>query len=211
MLRFHPPRFADYIIYELHVGTFAGRNDHLNKAWTTFRDIESKFGYIREMGFNCIQLMPIHEFAFERSWGYNPASFFAPESSYGTPQSLKHMVESAHRHGLAVILDVVYNHAGPGDNVLHEFDGYTHEGGIYFEGGPMTPWGRGPAWWKSEVKEFFYQNARQWLRDYGMDGLRFDVTTQINGNDLRVVMDRLRASFRIATSLPSTCPIIPGS
>ncbi|MDX1929784.1 MAG: alpha-amylase family glycosyl hydrolase [Pirellulaceae bacterium] len=192
---FEPPRFKDYLIYELHVGSFAGRNDDIQTAWATFRDVENKLGYVKSLGFNCIELLPIHEFAWDRSWGYNPASFFAPESSYGTPTDFKHFVNAAHHHGLAVILDVVYNHAGPGDNVLYEFDGFKHEGGIYFEGGPMTDWGRGPAWWKREVKEFFYQNARQWLGEYEMDGLRFDVTTQINGNDLGVVIKRLREEF----------------
>lgn len=194
-VEFEPPRFKNYIIYELHVGTFAGRNDHDPKDWAKFRDIESKLGYIKDLGFNCIELLPIHEFAWDRSWGYNPASFFAPESSYGSPADLKHLVNSAHSHGLAVILDVVYNHAGPGDNVLFEYDGFTRDGGIYFEGGSMTHWGRGPAWWKREVKDYFYQNARQWLAYYDFDGLRFDVTTQINGNDLSVVVKRLRDEF----------------
>ena len=115
---FNPPRFADYLIYELHIGSFAGRNDDINKDWSTFRDIETKLDYIKELGFNCIELMPVHEFAWDRSWGYNPASFFAPESSYGSPADFKHLVNAAHRLGLAVILDVVYNHAGPGDNVI---------------------------------------------------------------------------------------------
>ena len=193
--KFKTPRFADFLIYEMHIGTFAGRNDDINKDWATFRDIAHKLGYIKELGFNCIELLPVHEFAWDRSWGYNPASFFAPESSYGSPADFRYLVNSAHELGLAVILDVVYNHAGPGDNVLFEFDGFTPEGGIYFEGGPMTDWGRGPAWWKREVKDFFYQNARQWIVDYHVDGLRFDVTTQINGNDLRVVMDQLRTEF----------------
>jgi 1,4-alpha-glucan branching enzyme len=70
------------------------------------------------MGFDCIELLPIHEYAMERSWGYNPASFYAPESSYGSPYALAHLIDTAHRTGLAVILDVVYNHAGPGDNLL---------------------------------------------------------------------------------------------
>jgi 1,4-alpha-glucan branching enzyme len=131
----------------------------------------------------------------DRSWGYNPASFFAPESSYGSPYNLAHFVDAAHRNGLAVIFDVVYNHAGPGDNVLWEFDGYGNEGGIYFEGGQMTDWGRGPAWWKREVQDFFYQNARMFFEDYHADGLRFDVTTQINGEHLRLVIDRLRRDF----------------
>jgi 1,4-alpha-glucan branching enzyme len=192
---FQTPRFENFIIYELHIGSFAGRNDHFNKGWASFLDIQSKLGYIRDMGFNCVEFLPLHEFAHDRSWGYNPASFFAPESSYGSPYTLKRLVDAAHRHGLAVIFDVVYNHAGPRDNVLYEYDGFTHEGGIYFEGGGPTDWGRGPAWWKYEVKDFFYQNARQWIVDYHVDGLRFDVTTQINGNDLRVVMNRLRNEF----------------
>ena len=208
LVPFEPPRFKDYLIYELHIGTFAGRNDDVEKDWSMFSDIERKLGYIKELGFNCIGLLPIHEFAWDRSWGYNPASFFAPESSYGSPSDFKQLVDSAHSHGLAVILDVVYNHAGPGDNVLYEFDGFTHEGGIYFEGGPITDWGRGPAWWKREVKDFFYQNARQWLADYRVDGLRFDVTTQINGNDLSVVMGQLRTEFPnryfIAEHLPDS-------
>jgi 1,4-alpha-glucan branching enzyme len=192
---FETPRFENFIIYEGHIGSFAGRGDHVNKSWATFQEVESKFSYIREMGFNCIELLPVHEYHMDRSWGYNPASFFAPESSYGSPYNLMHFVDAAHRHGLAVIFDVVYNHAGPNDNVLWEFDGYTHEGGIYFEGGQMTQWGRGPAWWKREVQDFFYQNARMFFEDYHADGLRFDVTTQINGEHLKLVVDRLRRDF----------------
>jgi 1,4-alpha-glucan branching enzyme len=192
---FETPRFENFLIYELHVGSFAGRNDSFDKPWAAFRDIESRLGYIREMGFSCIELLPVHEYALERSWGYNPASFFAPESSYGSPYNMAHLVDSAHRAGLAVLFDVVYNHAGPDDNVLYEFDGYTHEGGIYFEGGQQTDWGRGPAWWKREVQDYFYQNARMFFEQYHADGLRFDVTTQINGNNLRVVVDRLRQEF----------------
>lgn len=192
---FDTPRFENFVIYQFHVGTFAGRNDPFDKQWSTFQDVESKFPYIREMGFNCIEPLPIHEFSQDRSWGYNPASFFAPESSYGSPYNLAHFVDAAHRHGLAVIFDMVCNHAGPADNVLWEFDGYTHEGGIYFEGGKMTDWGRGPAWQKQEVQDFFYQNARMFFEDYHADGLRFDVTTQINGNHLKLVVGRLRSEF----------------
>jgi 1,4-alpha-glucan branching enzyme len=192
---FQTPRFENFIIYQFHIGSFAGRGDQFNKAWSDLQDVESKFSYIREMGFNCVQPLPVHEFAMDRSWGYNPASFFAPESAYGSPYNLVHFVDAAHGHGLAVIFDVVYNHAGPGDNVLWEFDGYVNEGGIYFEGGMMTDWGRGPAWWKREVRDFFYQTARMFFEDYRADGLRFDVTTQINGEHLRLVVDRLRRDF----------------
>jgi 1,4-alpha-glucan branching enzyme len=192
---FRTPAFENFIIYQFHVGSFAGRADQFGHELATFQDVESKFSYIREMGFNCIEPLPVHEFAMDRSWGYNPASFFAPESSYGSPHDLAHFVDTAHGHGLAVIFDVVYNHAGPGDNILWEFDGYTNEGGIYFEGGQPTHWGRGPAWWKQEVQDFFYQNARMFLEEYCADGLRFDVTTQINGEHLKLVLNRLRQEF----------------
>jgi 1,4-alpha-glucan branching enzyme len=198
---FTPPRFENFIIYQFHVGTFAGRNDEFAKDWATFQDVESKLGYIRELGFNCIQPLPVHEFAADRSWGYNPASFFAPESSYGTPDELRHLVDAAHRQGLAVIFDVVYNHAGPGDSVIWQFDGYANSvggepgGGVYFEGGQMTSWGQGPAFQKPEVQDFFYQNARMFLEEYRADGLRFDATTQINGVHLAQVVGRLRQDF----------------
>lgn len=192
---FQTPAFGDFLIYQFHVGSFAGRNDEFNKSSATFQDCEAKFSYIRELGFNCIQPLPVHEFAMDRSWGYNPASFFAPETAYGSPYNLGRFVDSAHRHGLAVIFDVVYNHAGPGDNVLWEFDGHDNQGGIYFEGGQWTSWGRGPAWGKPEVQDFFYRNARMFFEQYNADGLRFDVTTQINGEHLKLVVDRLRREF----------------
>lgn len=205
---FKTPPFENFIIYQLHVGSFAGWGDGIDKTWSTFKDIESKLTYIQEMGFNCLELLPIQEYAQNRSWGYNPASYFAPESSYGSPDDLKSLVNAAHRQGLAMIFDVVYNHAGPGDNVLWEFDGYQQgEGGIYFEGGQTTDWGRGPAWWKREVQDFFYQNARMYFEDYHADGLRFDVTTQINGLHLQLVIERLRQDFPdkylIAEHLPA--------
>lgn len=193
---FETPGFEDFIIYQLHIGSFCGREDEFSKAWGTFADIESKLSYVRELGFNCIQPLPVQEFAMDRSWGYNPASFFAPESSYGSPFNLSQLVDAAHRHGLAVIFDVVFNHAGPHDNALWDFDGHTNEdGGIYFENGQMTSWGRGPAWWKREVQDYFHQCARMYLEDHRADGLRFDVTTQINGEHLKLVMDRLRHEF----------------
>jgi 1,4-alpha-glucan branching enzyme len=192
---FRTPAFENFLIYQFHVGSFAGRNDHLNKDQATFLDVESKLDDIRDLGFNAIQPLPVHEFAWDRSWGYNPASFFAPESAYGSPYNLAHLVDQAHRRGLAVLFDVVYNHAGPGDNALWAYDGFDHEGGIYFEGGRMTDWGRGPAWWKREVQDYFYQNARMFLEEYRADGLRFDVTTQIDGTQLAIVVDRLRRDF----------------
>jgi 1,4-alpha-glucan branching enzyme len=195
---FDPPRFEDYLIYQFHVGTFAGRGDEHATGWATFAQVESKLGYIREMGFNCIQPLPVQEYAMDRSWGYNPATFFAPESSYGSPAELRSLVDAAHDKGLAVVFDVVYNHFGDRDNVLWQYDGYSRSpgsGGIYVEGGQPTPWGEGPAWWREEVQDYFLQNARMYLAEYRADGLRFDATTLINGLFLREVVGRLREEF----------------
>ena len=135
---FDPPRFENFLVYQFHVGTFAGRGDEHGIGWATFEQVESKLGYIKELGFTCVEPLPVQEYAMDRSWGYNPATWFAPESSYGSPAQLRHFVDAAHRAGLAVIFDVVYNHFGDSDNVLWDYDGYTHEGGIYREGGQDT-------------------------------------------------------------------------
>ncbi|GAB5401862.1 MAG: alpha-amylase family glycosyl hydrolase [Aureliella sp.] len=197
---FTTPAPSDLNIYQLHCGSFAGRGDGLDVQIASFSDIQTKLGYIQELGFNAVELLPVQEFAMERSWGYNPAAFFAVESAYGHPSDLRRYVDAAHQRDLAVIFDVVYNHAGPGDNLLWRYDGYhtaddPYCGGIYFEGGRMTDWGRGPAWWKEEVQEYFFQNACMYFDDYNADGLRFDVTTQIDGEHLSKVMRRLRERY----------------
>jgi 1,4-alpha-glucan branching enzyme len=212
---FTSPAFKDYIIYQLHIGSFAGLNDGIDMAGhggdgtiARFGDVETKFQYIKELGFNAIELLPVHEFAADQSWGYNPALFFSLESAYGSPDDLRHFVNEAHKKGLAVIVDVVYNHVGPGDNSLWRFDGNTKDdGGIYFEGGkPDTPWGRGPAWWKQEVQDFFFDNAKMYITEYNVDGIRFDATTQIDGTKLRKVLWRIVSAhpdkYIIAEHLP---------
>jgi 1,4-alpha-glucan branching enzyme len=212
---FQSPRFKDYNIYQLHVGSFAGLNDGIdmsghggNGTIARFADVETKLRYIADLGFSAIELLPVHEFSGDRSFGYNPSLFYAIESAYGSPEDLRHLVDQAHRQGLAVIVDVVYNHAGPGDNSLWRFDGNTKGGGgIYFDGGQSTSWGPGPAWWKREVQDFFFDNARMYITEYNVDGLRFDATTQINGNHLKEVLWRLRSAYPdkylIAEHLPA--------
>ncbi len=201
------PRFENFIIYQLHIGSFAGYNDGIHKKIATFSDTQTKLNYIRKLGFNTVEFLPVQEFADDRSWGYNPSAFFAPESAYGTPETLRDLVDAAHQQGLAVLFDVVYNHAGPKHNVLWEYDGYSHDGGIYFEGGDQTNWGIGPAWYKSEVQDFFFENAKMYFKEYNADGLRFDVTTQINGNHLKEVLWRLQEKYpekyMIAEHLPA--------
>ncbi len=200
---FKSPAFKDYLIYQLHVGSFAGMNDGIDMtnhgadgtiAW--FSDVETKFQYLKDLGFNAIELLPVNEFAGDRSWGYNPALFFAPESAYGSPAQFRHFVNEAHKRGLAVIVDVVYNHAGPADNSLWQFDGNIKEGGgVYFDGGWNTEWGQGPAWWKQEVQDFFFDNAKMYLTEYKVDGIRFDATTRIDGTQLKEVLWRLVSAY----------------
>ena len=128
--------------------------------------------------------MPAMEFAGDVSWGYNPAHIFAVESAYGGPEGFKAFIEAAHRSGIAVILDVVYNHFGPSDLDLWQFDGWSEndKGGIYFynDWRSDTPWGdTRPDYGRSEVRQFIRDNALYWLEEYHLDGLRFDMTLYI--------------------------------
>ena len=148
----------------------------------------------------------------DRSWGYNPASFFAPESSYGSPCNLRHFVDAAHRHGLAVIFDVVYNHAGPDDNVLWEFDGYANDGGIYFEGGQTTDWGRGPGLVEAGGAGLLLPERPDVPR--GVPGRRAPLRRD-HPDQRRAPADRRGpapgATSPTSTSSPSTCPTTRGS
>jgi len=133
------------------------------------------------LGINVIEIMPTAEFAGDRSWGYNPAHLFAVESAYGGPMALKRFVLACHSIGIGVIMDVVYNHFGPSDLSLWQFDGWSDEnkGGIYFynDWRSSTPWGdTRPDYGRSEVRRFITDNARHWLEEYHCDGLRFDMT-----------------------------------
>ncbi len=182
-----PPR-NELAVYEMHVGTF---NDEPGGGPGTFENIMPKLNYLRDLGFNAVEIMPVAEYALDFSWGYNPSQPFAVESALGGPQGLYKFVKSAHAHGIAVILDVVYNHFGPGDNDLWCFDGWTdsdHEGGIYFydNGRARTRWGPRPDYGRCEVRQYLRDNALFWLNKYRLDGLRFDSVVSIrnrNGNN----------------------------
>ena len=110
---FDPPPWNQLVIYEMHVGTFHRPADEAEPG--TFEDAVAKLAHLRRLGVNAVQIMPVAEFAGDFSWGYNPAHIFAVESTYGGPEGLRGFVEAAHRTGIAVILDVVYNHFGPRD------------------------------------------------------------------------------------------------
>ena len=140
------------------------------------------------LGVNAVELMPIGEFAGAISWGYNPSAPYAVESDYGGVEGFKHFVKTCHEKGIAVILDVVYNHFGPSDLDLWQFDGWREndKGGIYFynDWRSSTPWGDSrPDYGRAEVREYIRNNALMWLDDYHVDGLRIDMSFYIRAVD----------------------------
>ncbi len=177
------PPWNEWVIYELHVGTFNDEkpNDPLPAQ---FDSVIRRFDHLKKLGINCIQVMPVAEFAGDRSWGYNPAHMFAVESAYGGPRKFKEFVKAAHKNGFAVILDVVYNHFGPSDLDMWRFDGWSENdgGGIYFynDWRKTTPWGdTRPDYGRPEVRQFIRDNAMMWVEDYHVDALRMDMTLYI--------------------------------
>ena len=164
------------VIYELHVGAMGG-----------YADVEKHFPRLAELGVTAIELMPLAQFPGERNWGYDGVLPYAPQSTYGSPEQLKHLIDSAHEHGLAVILDVVYNHFGPDGNYLGQYaKGFFHEDA-------HTPWGAGIDFDRREVRDFFLDNALMWLLEYRFDGLRLDAVHAIdNPGFLQELAHRVR-------------------
>jgi maltooligosyltrehalose trehalohydrolase len=155
------------IIYELHIGTFTPAG--------TFDAAADRLGYLRDLGVTHVELMPVSEFPGARGWGYDGVDLYAPHHSYGGPDAMKRFVDAAHGHRLGVILDVVYNHLGPEGNYLGKF-------GPYFTNRYRTPWGDAVNLDdrdSDQVRQFFYNNALMWLRDYRVDGLRVDAVHAI--------------------------------
>ncbi|MEA4943226.1 MAG: alpha-amylase family glycosyl hydrolase [Propionicimonas sp.] len=182
---FRCPPHNELVIYELHVGTFADDNPD---GVGDLHDVGEKLDHIVKLGANAIQIMPVAEFAGDYSWGYNPAHIFAVESAYGGPEALKSLVKQAHRRGIAVIQDVVYNHFGPSDLNLWQFDGWSQDGlgGIYFynDWRSATPWGdTRPDYGRGEVRQFIHDNALMWLSAFHADGLRYDMTPYMRSVD----------------------------
>ncbi len=175
------PPWHEMVIYELHLGTFSTSADGRPG---TFESAIKRLDHLLSLGVNVIELMPPMEFAGGRSWGYNPAHPFAIESDYGGPDGLKAFIEAAHSAGIAVIIDVVYNHLGPSDLDLWRFDGWRESdgGGIYFynDWRRTTPWGdTRPDYGRPEVRLYLRDNALMWLDEYRVDGLRWDMTAYI--------------------------------
>ena len=187
--RFAPAPLNEMVIYEMHVGTFGKKTASPGPG--NLEGAIERLAYLKELGVNAVEVMPTAEFPGGYSWGYNPSLLFAVESDYGTPRTFREFVREAHRLGVTVIVDVVYNHLGPNDLDLWQFDGWSEgdKGGIYFynDSRAETPWGgTRPDYGRKEVREYVRDNALMWIRDYGVDGLRWDATAHIRnvqGND----------------------------
>ncbi len=161
------PPLEAAIVYELHVGTFTPAG--------TFAAAIERLGHLAELGVTHVELMPVAEFSGDRGWGYDGVDLFAPHHAYGGPDGLKALIDAAHARGLAVLIDVVYNHFGPSGNYLPRF-------GPYLTKRYATPWGEAINFdgaGSDEVRRFFCDNALAWLRDYHADGLRIDAVHAI--------------------------------
>ncbi len=171
----------DYIIYELHPGTFSAEG--------TFEGAIDRLDELVELGITAVELMPVAAFPGDRNWGYDGVQPFAVHEAYGGPDGLKRFVRACHRRGLAVVLDVVYNHLGPEGNYLHDF-------GPYFTDKYRTPWGDavnfdGPE--SDHVRRYFLQNAAQWFDEFRVDALRLDAVHAIFDDTPVTFLEELRA------------------
>lgn len=184
-----------HILYELHVGTF-NRPDAATTG--TFYTAIEKLDYLESLGVTTIELMPVTSMAMSYGWGYAPNHLFSVENSYGGRHGLLEFVKACHKRGMAVILDVVYNHFFP-ETDLWQFDGWSENdrGGIYFYNDERgdTPWGGRPDYGRPEVRQFILDNVTMWLTEYHIDGLRVDSTiymrnTQgVEGTDATEIAD----------------------
>ena len=176
---FKPVDFDKQVIYEMHVGTFY-RPDPSTIG--TFEDIIAKLDYLQQLGITTIELMPISTMSPVREWwGYTPMYIYTVESQYGGRYKLLEFIDAAHQRGMSVILDVVYNHLGPSDLDIWQFDGWQEDnkGGIYFynDWRSSTPWGdTRPDFGRQEVRDYILDNVRMWMYDCHLDGLRVDST-----------------------------------
>ena len=171
------------VVYELHVGTFTPEG--------TFRAAMDRLPYLASLGVTAIELMPVADFAGRRGWGYDGVLAFAPEESYGSPEDLKALVQSAHRQGLMVLLDVVYNHFGPEGNYLHSY------APAFFNGHRQTLWGPAINFdgeGSCVVRNFFVHNTLYWLEEYRVDGLRYDAVNAIEDHSRPHILEEIAAA-----------------
>jgi len=171
---------ADFIIYELHAGTFTPNGD--------FASIEQKLDYLVDLGITAIEIMPVSQFPGSRNWGYDGVYPFAVQNTYGGPIALQHLVNACHEKGLAVILDVVYNHMGPEGNYFNDF-------GPYFTNKYQTPWGNAINFDDADcdpVRHYFIENVLMWFRDFHIDALRLDAVHAIKDFSTKHILAEIK-------------------
>jgi maltooligosyltrehalose trehalohydrolase len=177
--------WEDAVLYELHLGTFSPEGN--------FDGARRRLDYLAQLGVTAVELMPVADFPGARGWGYDGVLPFAPDSRYGSPEELKGLVQSAHRLGLMVLLDVVYNHFGPEGNYLHR---YAPQ---FFNPRHQTPWGAAINFdgeGNRTVRDFFIHNALYWLEEYHFDGLRFDAVHAILDDSSLHILAELAEAVR---------------
>ena len=175
----------DFVLYEVHIGTFTPEG--------TFAAASEKLAYLKDLGVTAIEIMPCAQFPGTRNWGYDGAFPFAVQHSYGGPEGLRRFVDAAHKKGIAVLMDVVYNHIGPLGAVLADF-------GPYFDSSYDTPWGRGfnfDGAGSDGVTRYFLENALMWIRDFRLDGLRLDAVHMIYDNGAKTFLEKLGETVRL--------------
>jgi maltooligosyltrehalose trehalohydrolase len=177
---------SEWVIYELHVGTFTREG--------TFDAVARELPRLVDLGVNAVELMPVGAFPGRRNWGYDGVAWYAPQASYGGPEGLRRLVDAAHGHGLAVIADVVYNHLGPEGNYLAEF-------GPYFTERHHTPWGAAIDFAQPAVRAHVLANGRMFADEYLVDALRLDAVHAIwDDSDRHIVAELARQQPVIAES-----------
>jgi len=170
----------EYIIYELHTGTFSPQGN--------FQGIEEKLNYLKDLGITAIEIMPVAQFPGDRNWGYDGVFPYAVQNSYGGAMGLMQLVNSCHQKGIAIILDVVYNHIGPEGNYFSEF-------GKYFTPKYNTPWGEAINFddeWCDAVRDYYIQNALMWFRDFHIDALRLDAVHAIKDFSTKHILQEIK-------------------
>ena len=174
------PKWNETVLYEMHIGTF-GKKVGGKGGSGGFDEVISRLPYLKSLGVNALEIMPLMAFPSEHSWGYSLTNPFAVEPSYGGPDGLKRLVDVAHALGIALIIDVVINHFGPDNLDLWQYDGWSEngKGGIYFynDQRAWTPWGENrPDFGRGEVRQYLRDSALLWLEEFRFDGLRVDAT-----------------------------------
>lgn len=175
----NPPQ-EEYIIYELHTGAFSAEG--------TFEGIEARLDHLIDLGITAIEIMPVAQFPGDRNWGYDGVYPFAVQNSYGGPKALMHLVNVCHQKGIAVVLDVVYNHIGPEGNYFGEY-------GKYFTKKYNTPWGDAINFddeWCDAVRNYYIENVLMWFRDFHIDALRMDAVHAIKDLSTKHILQEIK-------------------